>query len=236
MTRNSARTELAVQKEEICSKALNLLQHQLDVARIRTVQRGGLAVQWLTTVPSTLNAASLSRDEFIADANIRHGMDPPGIPTHCDGCGARSSVKHSLKCKNGGLVVLRHDEVKNEPMELCEKAFNPSSVCDKPQINPCRCEEEKTVSRDSEIKAPKKGDNDRGDILVRVFWTKARDYIVDVRVTDADNASNGHHAAESALQHHGKDYKKQHSKPCNDQRRDFSPFVVTCDGQTHVLS
>ena len=48
-------------------------------------------------------------------------------------------------------------------------------------------------------------DNDRGDILVRVFWTKARDYIVDVRVTDADNASNGYHAAESALQHHEKD-------------------------------
>ena len=76
--------------------APNLLLHTLSVSESRTASKDGLAGQWLTTVPSTVNATSLSRDELMTNVNLQRDTKPPRIPSHCDGCGAKSSVERSL--------------------------------------------------------------------------------------------------------------------------------------------
>ena len=179
------------------------------------MSRGGLAGKWLTAVPSVANAASLSRDKFITNMNVRCGMLPPGLPSKCDGCGAPFSAEHSLKCKDSGLVSLCHDELKCELTDLCEKAFDSSSVRDEPHMNPCCCEEEKADARKANVEARKKGDHDCGDILARGFWTKAHDCIMEVRVIDADDKTNGNCTVKGALKHHENAKKAKCSKPCS---------------------
>ena len=158
LTRNSARTDLAIQNEEVHGSALNLLLHKVSADESHTASGGGLAGQWLTAVPSIVNATSLPRDKFITNVNLLCDMESSGLPSNRDGCGAKIFAEHFLKCKDGRRVDLHHNKVKHELTDLCEKAFTPSSVRDKPHVNPCRCEEEALKSK---VKTPKKGDQDR---------------------------------------------------------------------------
>ena len=42
--------------------------------------------------------------------NMRH---PADLPACCDGCGADFTKQHGMDCKKGGLVIQRHNEVRD---------------------------------------------------------------------------------------------------------------------------
>ena len=44
---------------------------------------------------------------------IRYLRDPPCLPPRCDGCGATLSLQHALDCKKGGLIIQRHNEIRD---------------------------------------------------------------------------------------------------------------------------
>jgi hypothetical protein len=52
----------------------------------------------------------------------------------CDGCGNNFSINHALKCQYGGLIILRHDKVMKELIELGTMALRPAAVQDKPSL------------------------------------------------------------------------------------------------------
>ena len=39
--------------------------------------------------------------------------DPTDLPSKCDGCGASLTMQHALDCKVGGLVIQRHNELRD---------------------------------------------------------------------------------------------------------------------------
>ena len=39
--------------------------------------------------------------------------DPTDLPSKCDGCGASLTMQHALDCKVGGLVIQRHNEIRD---------------------------------------------------------------------------------------------------------------------------
>eukprot|EP00804_Cyclotella_cryptica_P022496 CCRYP_020698-RE/>CCRYP_020698-RE protein AED:0.40 eAED:0.40 QI:0/-1/0/1/-1/0/1/0/103 len=61
-------------------------------------------------------------------------MVPRGLPRKCDGCGAGFTVEHGLNCKKGGLVSLRHNDVRDEWAHLCGLALGESRVTTEPLI------------------------------------------------------------------------------------------------------
>ena len=65
---------------------------------------------------------------------LRYGLDPPDLPTHCDGCQAKFLISHALDCKKGGLVTAHHNKIRDGIEELSGKAFTPSHVHDNPFI------------------------------------------------------------------------------------------------------
>ena len=77
----------------------------------------------------------LSALEFRDGLCMRYGIEPPGLPSFCDGCGAPFSKEHAVQCRKGGLVIQRHNEIRDELGALCAAAFSASKVRNEPFID-----------------------------------------------------------------------------------------------------
>ena len=116
---------------------------------------------------------------------------------------------------------MHYNEIKDELIDIAARAFIPSAVRDEPAIHPCRVAENEAVQTDNQ---------DRGDILIRGLWEKGTDCIIDVRVTDTNAPSAINKDPHTVLETHEREKKRKYLKACQDQRRHFTPFVVSCDG------
>eukprot|EP00978_Attheya_sp_CCMP212_P020275 scaffold57788_cov61-Attheya_sp.AAC.4 len=90
---------------------------------------------------------TLSADEFRAGLAIRYGYELLNLPDKCDGCGAKFSVGHALPCKMGGLVIMRHNQVKDELGYLAGIATSSNAVRDEPLINQGHAEQQEEQQR-----------------------------------------------------------------------------------------
>jgi hypothetical protein len=143
-------------------------------------------------MPFTVNGTELSAQEFRDALLLRHTRTPGDLPSQCDGCSAKFYVRHALECKVGGLIILQHNEINEELCDLASKALAPSAVRVESMIHSRRTAEE---TRAKEPKPPvqrlsRSSDKERGDILIRGFWARGTDVIVNVRVTDTDAKSH----------------------------------------------
>ena len=154
----------------------------------RTILRGRDTGQWLSVPPSTVNGTELSAQEFRDSLLLRYARTPADLPTHCDGCAQKFSVRHALECKSGGLVISRHNEIRDKLVDLASRAFTPSAVRDEPKIYPCRpAVELRTTDQQPVIRnLCKHQGEERGDVLIRGLWQKGTDAIIDVRITALD--------------------------------------------------
>jgi hypothetical protein len=230
--RNAVTTELKSRRTEKLDSTLSSILADLDCDTRRTILRGKETGQWLSVMPSTLNGTELSAQEFRDALLLRHARTPGDLPSHCDGCGAKFDVRHALECKVGGLVIQRHNEINEELCDLASKALVPSAVRVEPMIHSRRTAEE---TKAKEPKSPvqrlsRSSDEERGDLLIRGFWARGTDVIVDVRVTDTDAKSYRSRDPHKVLASQEREKKKKYLQSCLDQRKHFTPFVVSTDG------
>ena len=131
------------------------------------------------------------------------------------------------------MIHARHNESRDTLGCLTCAEFQPSNVRDEPQINPCHairgkdeCNGEILIENNSgtEINA------DRGDLLIRGFWNRNTDCIIDGRICDVNQASYQIRKPASIIKSAKNDKKKKFLELCLMQRRYFTPFVVSCEG------
>jgi hypothetical protein len=93
-----------------------------------------------------------------------------------------------MTCKKGGLVIVRHNKIGDELAGITSKALTPSAVHDEPSIYPhgrttdkVTAAEAKSASK-SPVNRQKSSccDEDRGDLLIRGFWARGSDCIIDM--------------------------------------------------------
>ena len=84
--------------------------------------------------PSTVNGTELGAQEWRDALFLRYGLDPPDLPTHCDGCQAKFSISHAPDCKKYNLITARHNDLRDGVVDLAGKSFTPSHVRDDPLI------------------------------------------------------------------------------------------------------
>ena len=153
------------------------------------------------------------------------------VETQASGCGAKFALDHALTCKKGGLVIGRHDEVKNELADMAIKAYRPSMVRDEPMIHPCRDTPQGPQAENADVQVLNQRKNqERGDIEIRNLWSRGKSCIIDCKVSYLDSKTYKNRPAEKVLEEHEQAKKRKHLQSCVDQRRDFTPFVVSCDG------
>jgi len=129
------------------------------------------------------------------------------------------------------LVTARHDEIRDELRDLLTHVFSPSRIRCEPMINPAPMRANGTKTHVPSASSSSDFLNaDRGDLLIRGFWEGSTDTIIDVRVTNLDSKSYKNLSPKKALKRQEKEKKKKNCKPCENQRRHFTPFVVSTDG------
>ena len=84
--------------------------------------------------PSTVNGTELGAQEWQDALFLQYGLELPDTPHYCDGCNANFSICHTLNCKWGGLVTMRHNKLRDRVADLTINAFTPFHVRNKPLI------------------------------------------------------------------------------------------------------
>ena len=116
----SARSSYRQKINQTSESLFQSILPEFDPHHQRAINRAkdnNLAV-WLSVLPIAANNFDLTAQEF-RDALAVHYKKPLlAIPPHCDGCGAPSSLDHFLSCKKGGLVVQRHNELRDAVDDL----------------------------------------------------------------------------------------------------------------------
>ena len=133
----------------------------------------------MSMLPTTYNQSCLSADEFRDNLPLCYGLTPNCIPSKCEGCCKIFTSTHTMCCKMGGLITIRHNDIKAVWSSMSADALTPSCVSYEPLIYTSRG----TTSAESPSRTEPLLD-DRGDVAVHGFWTRGRATIFDVRVTN----------------------------------------------------
>jgi len=170
---------------------------------------------------SAANGTILGRREWRDGWAVRYGKEPKDLPAQCDAPACRKpySIEHALNCKHGGLVIRRHNEVRDELGLLCKLGY--AQVGKEPIIKAG----DPTKPHDDEDREGR-----RGDLVVRGVIASQTDCVIDIKVIN-QNANSRSSTSTAAILSGGEREKiKKHLQACQDRRADFVPFVVTTDG------
>ena len=173
----------------------------------RQLERMGATGSWLSVRPSIVGGTLLSRQEFVDNARMRCFLKPLGLPQHCDGCGAGLSVEHALSCKKGGLVSIRHNDVRDEAGAMAELALPKTCVSYEPQIHYGTGAKVSGAAAQARC-CGRAGDDARGDVMIHGLWKKGEACILDVRVTDTDAKSYRSSSSAKVLEKAAREKKK----------------------------
>jgi hypothetical protein len=73
---------------------------------------------------------------------------------------------------------------------------------------------------------------DRDDVLIQGIWERGTDCILDIRVTDTYTPTYQMKDPSKVIEAAEHLKKKKYLQPCLNQRRQFTPFIVSVDGLT----
>ena len=196
--------------------SLNDILSSLDDLKSRAVKRtiDGKCSNWLNVVPVKRFHFDLSQREFRDAIAIRYHRPIVDMPGFCDGCDAPTSVDHALNCKKGGLVIKRHNEVRDSLGEIMGKGYN--NVVKEPIVR------EPDISNDTPGLV--------ADLAIRGLWQPQTEALLDVRVVDTDAKSYCHRPVDQVIHSAEKEKKDKYVAAVEARRGTFTPFVVSVDG------
>eukprot|EP00731_Ephydatia_muelleri_P008936 Em0004g1274a len=136
------------------------------------------------------------------------------MPATCDGCGAAFHLEHALDCRKGGLVIQRHNEIRDALGDLASKAFR--NVIKEPIVKEANIRDGTPALI--------------ADISIRGLWQPQAVALLDVRVVDIDAPSHIHRNAVAVISSAEEEKKRKYNSAAEARRASFTPFVVSTDG------
>ena len=158
---------------------LEELRNVLDEKSKRTLELAGEkgAGAWLTALPLQSLGYTLNKQEFRDSICLRYGWRIPNTPSYC-GCGEKNSVDHTLNCKLGGYVTMRHNNIRDFEANLLKEICKDVKV--EPELLPTG-----NVGTDSSNVAEKA----RLDVSAVGIWSSMERTFLDVRVMHPNSPS-----------------------------------------------
>ena len=207
---------------------MHLLSDESSRYLMTASERGASA--WLTALPLKSLGYSLNKREFRDAIRIRYGWEIPDLPKTCV-CGTRNNIEHTLDCKRGGYVSLRHNDLRDTEAQLLKEI-----ACDV-RIEP----ELQDITENIQLSSGSNlASGARLDIAARGVFSRRDITFFDVRVTNPNCNSNRN----KSLQQIYSEHERQKMTAYNDrilqvERGTFVPLVYTTSGgmspQCHSL-
>ena len=102
----------------------------------------------LNAIPLAEHGYSLSKGEFRDALALRFNHDIKGLSSKCP-CGQRFDVTHTMNCKRGGFVIMRHNDIRDFEANLLKKVCNDVEI--EPPLQPLKNDhlERRSINADS---------------------------------------------------------------------------------------
>ena len=213
--------KLKLEKEETLMQQMqevkNLVDDKLERSIVLACEKGAGA--WLTALPLQSMGYTLNKQEFRDAICLRYGWTIPNTPFHC-GCGQKNSVDHTLNCKLGGYVTMRHNNIRNFEASLL------SDVCKDVKIEP-----ELLPIGDSTIHSSNSAEKARLDVSAVGIWSQMERTFLDVRVFHPNSASYLNTDPQQLYVQHEREKKRTYNdRILQVEKGSFSPLIFSTTG------
>ena len=207
------------------SRHLNILaeierNYNYKMSSCLAIAQSNGASNWLTSLPIKDEGFHLNKREFWDAICLRFNWPIPFLPSTCV-CSKPFDVSHSLSCKKGGFVTLRHNEVRDITAEMLNEVCR--NVSKEPALQPLTGENLNNTAITT--------DEARVDVSARDFWTRGQQAFFDVRVF---NPFAKHHVNKSltkAFEHNEKEKKRSYNLRVQEvEQGSFTPLVFSTTG------
>lgn len=217
------RKKISKERQQAQKDRWEQLQHRLSANTCRKVhlaQETG-ASNWLTSLPIRAKGFSLNKQEFVDAIALRYGWPVTGIPNTC-ACGAPNNVNHTMTCKKGGFVCIRHDEVRDLTANMLREVYH--DVSTEPALLPLDGEHMRYRTANTTNEA-------RVDISARGFWTRGQKAFMDIRIFDPMAASHRELSLEAVHQRNELEKIRAYGERIQHvDQGSFTPLVFTTSG------
>ena len=177
------------------------------------------AGSWLTALPLQDLGYCLNKQEFRDAVCLRFGWKIPNTPQFC-GCGDKNNVDHTLICRKGGYVFMRHNALRDLNAELQQE------VCKDVVVEPnlLLLESETTIDGTT-------ADRARPDISSRGIWSTFERTFFDVCVLHPNSPSYQSTSITSLYdKHEKKKMQKYGQRILTVEKGSFTPLIYTTTG------
>ena len=176
---------------------------------------------WLSALPLKDQGFNLSKGEFRDALSLRYGWQLKNLPQYCI-CGTSFSADHAMICPHGGMIISRHNEIRDLTADWM------SEVCKETETEPL------LQPLSGEIILPRsanKQEDARVDIKTVGLWGRQQSAFFDVRVFHP-NAPNYRDKSVAALfRKHELDKKREYGDRIREvENGSFTPLVFSTTG------
>jgi hypothetical protein len=211
-----ARKEFKRHQDIIDTEKLETVNSDLDAMHKRALNRiiENKTSGWLTVLPLSQYQFNMSAVEFRDALALRYRRSLLQLPASCDGCGDPFSIDHSLNCKKGGLIIQRHNEIRDAVGDLASLVW--TQVIKEPEVR----------SADDSLGIPALV----ADLNIRGVWQPQTSALFDIRVINTDAESYVTRSIKSVLFGAEQEKKRKYLEASRDRRATFTPFITSVDG------
>ena len=213
--------QLKAAKEQFNSnKSKEVIDHASDpsLKRALILNKEKGSGTWLTVLPLESHGFCLNKREFRDSLCLRYSWSVPGMPPFC-GCGQRNSIDHTLICKKGGYVAMRHNNLRDLNAEMQREVCR--DVVIEPRLLPLTNEEVEGVQ----------GERSATDISSRGLWSTFERTFFDVRVLHPNSPSYVNTDISKLYRSHELEkMRKYNARIITVERGSFTPLIYTTFG------
>ena len=210
-------------KENNLKRELESIKSEVDEGMKRCLvcaQEKGSG-SWLVALPIESLGYVLNKQEFRDSLCLRYGWKIPKTPLYCS-CGQKNSVDHSLSCKSGGYVSMRHDRVRDLEAGLLKE------VCKDVRIEPDLLPIGNTTFDHASASTE---DGARLDVSAVGIYSPMERTFLDVRVTHPNCPSYKDLSLSQLYNQQEKEKKRKYNQRIVQvEKATFTPLVFTTTG------
>ena len=217
-TKKSAKKD----KDEYLKLAANSVKNELDETRRRYfigAQEKG-ASSWLTCLPLKSMGYALNKRDFVDAVSLRYGWLIKDMPRFC-ACGTKNSVEHTLTCKKGGFIIMRHNAVRDTEASLMKEISKDVTI--EPPLLPVGNTQ---LANGTNTKAHAKL-----DVSATGIWSIHEKTFFDIRITNPHAASNAGKTTDTLLKENETEKERNYQdRVLQVEKSSFVPLVFTTNG------